>query len=293
MKARLRPKTSGEAAPGSVGPRTSPPRCLCRSLKWAGVLLLIIVAGLVGCRPAVKPAPPVPELTAEQILSRLKARPVALNTFEARGRLTLISPEQNATGTALIKGKLPENLQVTLKDPLGRAALEFATDGQTVEILFPRENKLFRGPATSTNLAAFIPRGVTVSQALKLMIGDLPLSPGPPNRLEVKPGEGMYVLEWLQRDGSLKERLWVDAGDMQPRKVEWYGTGGRLVFTAELGDFHQGSPGWPQQLKLMTPSPKPMELRLAYKDFTPNAPLSPGDLDVSRPPGVKVLPLKP
>ncbi|MEJ2070518.1 MAG: hypothetical protein P8X58_08955 [Syntrophobacterales bacterium] len=41
----------------------------------------------------------------------------------------------------------------------------------------------------------------------------------------------------------------------------------------------------------MTPSPR-VELRLAYKDFTPIPALTPGDLAVPRPPGVAVLPLK-
>ena len=262
-------------------------------LKWAGLLLLAILAGLAGCRAAVKPTPPAAELTAEQILSRLKAPPTALNTFEARGRLTLISPQQNATGTALLKGQLPETLKVTLKDPLGRTVLEFATDGRAVAILFPRENKLLQGPATPANLAAFIPPGVTVRQALQLLVGDLPLSSGPPTRMQVEPGEGMYVLEWQKNDGSLQERLWVDTRDIEPRKVEWYGSGGRPVFTAELGEYFGGAAGWPQQLKLMTPSPQPMELRLVYKDFTPNPALNPGDLEVSQPPGVAILPLKP
>lgn len=262
-------------------------------LKRAGVLLLVLLAGLAGCRAALKPAPPVPELSAEQILSRLQARPVALNTFEARGRLTLISPQQNATGTALIKGKLPQTLKVTLKDPLGRTVLEFATDGRMVELLFPRENKLFRGPATPANLAEFIPPGVSVAQALRLMIGDLPLSPGPPTQVKLKPVERMYVLEWLQSDGSLKERLWVDAGDFRPRKEEWYGPGGQLAFRSELGEFVEGAAGRPRELKLVTPTPRRVELRLAYKDFTPNPSLSSGELDVSRPPGVAVLPLKP
>jgi hypothetical protein len=293
MKLSCWPTDWGEKEPGTAGSPARTAHFWGNRLKLGGAFLLVLLAGLAGCRAALKPAPPVPELSAEQILSRLTARRGAFTSFEARGRLTLISPQQNATGTALLKGKLPETLKVTLKDPLGRAVLEFATDGRIVEILFPRENKLFRGPATSANLAEFIPPGVTVDQALRLMVGDLPLSSGAPTRVLAKPVEQMYVLEWLHPDGSLQERLWVAAGDLQPRKEEWYGAGGRLAFRAELGDFHQGAPGWPQQLKLVTPGPQAVELRLTYKDFTPNPPLNPRELGVFRPPGVAVLPLKP
>ena len=261
-------------------------------MKSGGLLLLVLLAVLAGCR-TLPPAPPVaPGLTADQILSRLEARQEGLSSFALRGRLVLLSPRQNATGTALIKGKLPETLRVDLKDPLGRSVLNFATDGRVVELLFPRENKLLRGPATPTNLAAFIPPGVSLPQTLRLLVADLPLSEGPPARMRYEPGEGMYVLEWLQGDGSLRERLWVQAQGILPRKEEWYGTGGRLAFKAELDEFDRQAAPRPRRLKLISPGPK-VELRLTYKDFTPNPSLTPAALAVPRPPGVRILPLKP
>ena len=267
-------------------------------MRWRGVtlILLLLLGMLAGCRGGlrgVKPkAQPVSQTSPDQIYSRLKARQGDLTAFTAKGRLTLISPEQNATGTAVISGKLPETLRVDLKDPLGRAVLSFSTDGKVVEVLFPRENKLFQGPATPTNLAAFIPPGVQVSQALQLMVGNLPLSQGPPTRVQPESGENTYVLEWLRSDGALQERLWVTGADVQPQKEEWYGADGRLIFNAELGQFNQAAPGRPQQIKLVTANPK-VELRLTYREFTANPSLTPADLALPRPPGVMVQPLRP
>ena len=261
-------------------------------MKSGGVLLLVLLAVLAGCRTLPPAAPVLPELSADQILSQLKARQDGLSSFALRGRLVLLSPKQNATGTALIKGRLPETLRVDLKDPLGRSVLNFATDGQVVELLFPRESKLFRGPATPTNLAAFIPPGVSLPQTLRLLVADLPLSGGPPARLRYEPGEGLYVLEWVNGDGTLRERLRVQAQGILPRQEEWYGTSGRLIFSAELDEFDRLNPPRPQRLKLMSPGPK-VELRLTYSEFKPNPSLTPADLAVPRPPGVTVLPLKP
>jgi hypothetical protein len=267
-------------------------------MRCRSIILVCILLALVGCRGGLKgilPKPrPLPgaKPSPEQLLSQLKAGRGDLTTFAAKGRLTLISPEQNATGTALIKGRLPETLWVDLKDPLGRSALSFSTDGQTVEVLFPRENKLFQGPATPTNLAAFIPPGIKVSQALRLMVGDLPLSPGPPGRVKPEADGKMYVLEWNKNDGSLQERLWVSAEDPRPQKEEWYGADGRLVFTAELAEFNLVAPGRPQRIKLVTANPQ-VELLLTYREFTSNPSLSPADLVVPRPPGVAVQTLKP
>jgi hypothetical protein len=260
-------------------------------MKIRYLILLMVLAGLGACR-GLPPAPPAPELSAEQILTRLKAGRGELTAFDARGRLTLISPQQNATGTALVKGKLPETLRVDLKDPLGRSVLSFFTDGRLVEILFPRENKLLQGPATPANLASFVPPQVKLSHALRILVGDLPLSQGPPNRTRFEAGERLYVLEWLKRDGSLQERLWVAPEDFQPRKQEWFGPDGQAAYRVELGEFEPSSPGRPRQLKLITSNPQ-MELRLAYRDFTPNPSLNAADLAVPRPPGVAVFPLKP
>jgi outer membrane lipoprotein-sorting protein len=261
-------------------------------LRW--VILILVLAALVGCRGALRrhPARMAGKVSPEQIYSQLKARQGGLTAFAAKGRLTLISPQQNATGTALIKGKLPETLRVDVKDPLGRSVFSFSTNGQVVEVLFPRENKLVTGPASPANLAAFIPAGVGLPQALRLMVGDLPLSQAPPTRMNLESNGTIYLLEWLNSDGSPQERLWVSAEDVFPRKEEWYGAGGRLTFTAELGEFNRVAPGRPQQIKLVTANPK-VELHLAYRDFTPNPSLSPADLVVPRPPGVVVQHLKP
>ncbi|MFZ2087585.1 MAG: hypothetical protein WAU47_03335 [Desulfobaccales bacterium] len=262
-------------------------------MKKRFVILVLALTMVAGCRAGLRPTSrptAAPPLSAEQIFSQLKARQGTLNAFDARGRLTLISPEQNATGTALLKGKLPETLKVDIKDPLGRAVLNFYTDGQVVEILFPRENKLLQGPATPTNLAAFIPPGVKVNQVLRLLVGDLPFSQGPPNRMTSEPG--LYVLEWVKSDGSLQERLWVSTDEVQPRKAEWYGANGQLAFSAELGEFGHLAPGRPQQVKLVTANPR-VELRLTYREFTPNPALSPAELAVPKPAGVMVQPLKP
>ena len=261
-------------------------------IRW--IILVLVIAALAGCRGGFlrrpKALPVAAQLPPEQVVSQLRARQGQLTSFAAKGRVTLVSPEQNATGTATIKGKLPETLRVDLKDPLGRSVLSFYTDGQQVEILFPRENKLLTGPATPTNLSSFIPAGVKLPQALRLMVGDLPLSQGKPARMSQE--SDRYVLEWQAPDGSLMERLWVSAAEVQPVKDEWYGPGGRLIFSAELGEYGKVAVGRPAHVKLATTSPR-VELLLTYKDFTPNPTLTPADLAVPRPLGVVVQTLKP
>jgi outer membrane lipoprotein-sorting protein len=254
-------------------------------------LVCLALAFLGSCRVAGPPAPP-PEASVREIIARLHSRQEGVTSFAGRGRLTLLSPERNATGSASLKGRFPDALRVEVYDLLGRSLFSLATDHGRMELLFPREGKYFQGPASPANLAAFIPPGVTLPQALRLLTGDLPLSPGDPARMRYEAETRLYVLEWLNPDGGVRERLWVEPQTYAPRREEWYGEGGVLLFQAELGDYAGPPPGRPRQIKVLTPANQG-ELRLTYKEFSLNPPLAAGDLTLSAPPGVTALPLKP
>ncbi len=249
--------------------------------------ILAILAG-AGCR-TIPPPPPVPRMaSATELLYLLKARQTGLRSFQAKGRLTLLAPDRSYSGTGRLKGRLPSALRVDILDFFGRSLLNFASDGQQVEVLFPRENKLFYGPATPGNLAAFVPPGVTVPQALKILTADLPLSAGEPS-WSFDSEQDSYLLVWRNPDGSLRERLWVDGKSLYPVKEEWYGDNGKLSFVAELRDFAGDRP---QQIKFKTTAPE-TELRLAFQDFQLNPSLDPADLQVPQMPGVEKIPFRP
>jgi hypothetical protein len=172
------------------------------------VLLALLWAG--GCRTLTPAPPPAAAISPEALLSRLQSRQPQVQSFQAKGRITFLSPQQNYSGTALLTGRLPASLKANVLDFLGRTVLSFATDGTEVQVLDTRGNRLLSGPATPKNLAAFIPPSVSLPQALRLLLGVLPLSPGPPDHFEYQAATGRYLLEWRQA-GALVERLWVEA----------------------------------------------------------------------------------
>jgi hypothetical protein len=262
-----------------------------RNLIWPAVLMAVLL-GLGGCR-ALPPAPPPPAVaSAEELLIRLRSRHRQVNSFEAKGRLTFLSPERNYSGTGLIKGRLPTTLRVDILDFFGRSLLSFATDGQEVQVLAPKEGKLYRGQATPKNLAAFIPPVMSVPQALSLLMGDLPLSPGSPSQWKYEAAKGQYLLEWRQGDGSPRERLWVEAYQLYPVKEEWFGADGQALFTADLADYGQSPASFPGRLTLRTYTPK-AELRVHYQEVRLNPGLAAADLVLTTPPTVTVVPLAP
>ena len=205
----------------------------CRRLS-----LLVLAALLLssGCRSVSPPGPPKPAISQEALLARLQTRQQNLKAFQAKGRIAFLSPQQNYSGTAVLTGQLPASLKVSVLDLLGRTALSFATDGTEVLVLDSRENRLRRGPATPQNLAAFIPPSVGLPQALRLLLGALPLSPGAPTRFSYQAAAGRYLMEW-DRDGQLQERLWVEAQGLNPVQEEWFGGAPEPRFIAELANF--------------------------------------------------------
>jgi hypothetical protein len=259
---------------------------------WSPARLVIpFLLLLAGCR-ALPPAPPPTVVgTPEELLSRLGARYREVQSFQARGRITFLSPRQNYSGTAFLQGRLPTTLRVDILDFFGRTILSFATDGSQVQVLSPREGKLFCGPANPRNLAAFIPPAVTLPQALRLLVGELPLSRGAPGRFEYDPAKAQYLMEW-EGAGGLQEKLEVTAQGLYPAEEVWYGGAAECRFTAQFADFGGLVPDLPGRLTLKTTTPK-MEIRLAYTELTLNPVLNPKDLVLQPAPGVAVVPLAP
>jgi hypothetical protein len=258
-------------------------------MRLLSLACMLALLGLAGCR-TLPPPPPTPRVSsAAELLYLLKARQAGLQSFQAKGRLTLLAPRRNYSGTGLIKGSLPSTLRVDVLDFLGRSLLNFASDGQKVEVLFPREAKLFYGAATPRNMAAFVPPGVSLPQAIKVLTADLPLSAEAPAEWRHESEGGSYLMVWRNPDGTDRERLWVDERSLYPVKEQWYGRDGKLRFTAELSDFVADRP---RRIIFKTTAPE-TELRLAFSEVQLNPDLSPADLRVPEIKGVEKIPFKP
>jgi len=259
-----------------------------RNLAWLAALLM-----LGGCRALPPAPPPAAILSADELLARLKSRQNQVQAFQAKGRVIFLSVERNYSGTVLLRGKEPAYLRLDILDFLGRSVLSFASDGDRMQVLSPREGKFFHGKATPKNLGyALLPPSVTLPQALHLLVGSLPLSSGPPSGGDYDAAQGLYLLEWRQADGALKERLFLRADSLNPIKDEWYGEDGQVRFTVELADFGRLPAELPGQLTLRTNNPK-SELRLYYREMQANPPLTATDLVLTPPPQMQVVPLGP
>ena len=76
-------------------------------LKTFFWLLLTVLLWPAGCRTLPPAPPPVAVISSEELLARLNARQEQVKSFQAKGRITFLSPKQNYSGMALLTGQLP------------------------------------------------------------------------------------------------------------------------------------------------------------------------------------------
>jgi len=234
------------------------------------VWLLLVLGLAVGCA-RVPPLPTrVAPSSAQELLTRLQARAREVQSFTAKGRVTVLTPERKYNGTALITAVKPGTLRVDVLSFFGQPLVTFYTDGQEVKLFAYTEGKLYRGPATARNLALFIPPQVTVAEVIAFMSGTVPLAAVPGAELTAEPGQDQYQVEMATPPSGERLTLWVGGPDLEIRRALWRDPQGVELFRVEFQDFQRQNGGpQPHQVEL-TSGPGDRKMRVRYQDFTPN-----------------------
>ncbi len=113
-------------------------------------------APVAGEKPAIQSAP--------DLVKQLEARAAEIQSLKGKGNVSVVSPQKNYTGNALITEIKPAVLRVDVLNFWGQPVIAFLMNDQEIKLLVYPESKLYRGPANSTNLSRFIPLPVTVQR---------------------------------------------------------------------------------------------------------------------------------
>ncbi|MBW1952701.1 MAG: DUF4292 domain-containing protein [Deltaproteobacteria bacterium] len=230
--------------------------------------------------------------SAQDLRARLLARAQAIQSFEAKGRVTYISPDQKYNGTANFLGSKPQTLRVDVLNFWGQSALSIHTDGDELQILDYRQGKLFRGPVTTRNLAAFIPP-VKISELLEVLTGSVVLSPQGPAQMTYMAEQDQYRLDLSNQDRPGHTVLWVDAQNLQIMAGEWSDAQKQLLFKVKFQDYQpEGRYTLPHQIILTTGDNK-RQLRLHYRELTVNPQVTSEALTLMVPAQVQQVPFPP
>ena len=125
-------------------------------------------APVAGEKPAIQSAP--------DLVKQLEARAAEIQSLKGKGNVSVVSPQKNYTGNALITEIKPAVLRVDVLNFWGQPVIAFLMNDQEIKLLVYPESRLYRGPANSTNLSRFIPLPVTVQDFMALLTGRVAFS---------------------------------------------------------------------------------------------------------------------
>ena len=115
----------------------------------------------VGERPVVQSAP--------DLLKQLETRASEIQSFKGKGNVSVVSPQKNYTGNALLTEYKPSLLRVDVLNFWGQPVVAFLLKDQEMKLMVYPESKLYRGPANAANLSRFIPLPVSLKDFLAIL----------------------------------------------------------------------------------------------------------------------------
>ncbi|MBM4287451.1 MAG: DUF4292 domain-containing protein [Deltaproteobacteria bacterium] len=248
-----------------------------------GLVLCLCLLCLAAC--ARLPAPPPGDRpvvrSAQDLLQQLEARAEDIQSFRARGHVAVVSPQRSFSGNALLTKQKPDQIRVDVVNFWGHPVVAFITSDQEIKFMVYPEGKLYRGPATTTNLARFIPLLVSLEDFMAFLTGGIAFEHyGDPLLTEAKTAD-FYYLELSSRLRDERVRLTVEAQTLNIVAAQWQDSQGQDLLQAEFGQFiTQGQISGPREVTLSS-GDRNTQLRVRYRDLTYNAPLSPGAFELA------------
>jgi hypothetical protein len=245
-----------------------------RPLLAAAALLLC------ACPPPPPVARPYPPPSAEALMAHLDARARKITSLRTDAKVDHAEGGDRVKLTAHLLLAEQGRLRVELDAPIGGGSVgTLVSDGKTIQLLDPRAEKFYVGPASACLLARLLHIELQPEDAIAVLTGGAPLA-GTLGKLSWDGGDGgREVLELALPDGG-REVLRLDARDRtwDLREAERYDAAGRLLWRVRHGEFRLvDGVRLPGRTQIEQPD-RNIDTRLRFRDPELNAPVEPAQL---------------
>jgi outer membrane lipoprotein-sorting protein len=247
-----------------------------------GFFLSLMLLCLAAC--ARLPTAPVGERPGVQsppdLLKQLESRASEIQSLKGKGNVSVVSPQKNYTGNALLTEYKPSLLRVDVLNFWGQPVVAFLVNQQEIKLMSYSEGKLYRGPANTTNLSRFIPLPISLKDFMAVLTGRIAFEKyDKPVLLETK-DSAVYYLELTSREGNDRVKLTIDSQSLNILSAQWLNPQGQETMLAEFSDFvTQGPVTGPREIKLAS-GDQASQVRVRYRDLNYNAPPSPEAMEL-------------
>lgn len=189
-----------------------------RSLLFALPLLL------AGCPHGLRFGPEGEITDPAYVLRRLEARASRVRSLKAEARITLRTPQQSGTVTELVAALRPASLHLETLNFFGKPVAALATDGARLAFFAEETATFYSGPASAANIGKLLPIAVEPSEAVSLLLGEVPLVRDAEARLELDRDARAYRLTLAR--GGVTQQIWLRTEDLRPLRSTQRGTPG-------------------------------------------------------------------
>jgi hypothetical protein len=229
-------------------------------------------APVTGEKPAFQSAP--------DLVKQLESRAAEIQSLKGKGNVSVVSPQKNYTGNAVITEIKPAVLRVDVLNFWGQPVIAFLMNAQEIKLLVYPESKLYRGPANSTNLSRFMPLPVNVKDFMALLAGRVAFSQYEKPVLLASTDPNVMNLELAAVGGKERLSLTIDSASLNITSARWRNAQGQEVMQAEFGEFtSQGPITGPREIKLAS-GDQTNQVRVHFRELTYNVPASPESLEL-------------
>lgn len=242
-----------------------------------GILVSLMLLCLSAC--ARLPTAPVGERPLVQsgpdLLNQLESRAAEIQSFKGKGNVSVVSPQKNYTGNALVAEYKPSVLRVDVLNFWGQPVVAYLMNDQEIKLMVYPESKLYRGPANSTNLGRFIPLPFSIQDFMAILTGRVAFEKYEKPVLIESKEPNVHSLELTSRGGNDRLKLTIDAESLNITAAQWRNPQGQDIMQAEFSEFFsQGAITMPREIKLAS-ADQANQVRIRFRDLTINVPPTP------------------
>jgi outer membrane lipoprotein-sorting protein len=255
-------------------------------MRRALLLAMLVTAGCPPPAPVERPyAPP----TGQELLTALRARADRIATLRAEARADEMGPGgERVKVTVNLLFARPGKMRIEAESPLGGTVATLVADGQRFALLDTRENRFLAGPARACNVARLIRVELPPEELVSTMMGGAPLDGEVAGVGWDKSHGGREVLDLRAPDGGSERLLLGNGRNWDILEAERRDAGGTVRWRIRHEDFEDvGGLRLPRRTTLEEP-PHKADVRIRYREVTPNVDVKPAQFQLEPPAGLKV-----
>jgi len=252
------------------------------------LLLSLLLLALAGCSAARPPLPPLPDVSAAELQTRLAQRQEAIRALRSEATIAVSSPERSGTARQFLIAARPDRLRIEVFSPFGTVFALTTADGDLAAWV-REENRVYRGDASPRNLSRWAGIDLAVADVVDVVLG------GPPARrvesATVYPERATQRLRLRQETVDGAQVVAFAADTLLPAAIEELDADGVLLWRATFTGYREaGGVALATRIGIELPqAQQSVDITLSDPELNPALPATLFALPT--PPGATIAPL--